>query len=494
MAHRLKPIFDLALLFASRVGGVLATLFFVPQYNSLAGPVVFGAISIIISLQAFFLMSDFGLATVVGRDTAIARGNPNALRSALSLRKDAEAFLLITSIAISLVSVLFCVVTADWLSSSVLGALNVGLVAILIASLVTINLFQLSYNALGGFRASAIASLLGALFRGSVTVLALRVSPTFEIFLIAQAISAIIQCLFMRASLDKYYEGHSHSWSFRWDSIINLCRRCLPLMIYTMFGAAALNFDKVIVGWFFSLDTAGQYFLATTYALVPIAILSGPLNSYFSPLLTNALHAGDFQSVKLISASFQCVVICAVVGPSLALALDGEYWIPLWLGQGANITLIVDVVPILLVGSALSATGYYFSTYLIAVGDNAFMAILSMITSVIVLLAAIYFSVVGRIDGMAWSYVGFYFVSLIVMMSRVGLKIGGADSILILFKSYCLPLAVCFGGYFVGALLYGNAEAKSISLVVPMFFSVCSGLFYFIILRAWLRRNLTDLN
>ncbi len=472
---KVAALADFLSLFAGRVGGILVTLFFIPQYNRLLGADVFGAIAVVLSLQSFFLMSDLGLATLISRDAAVARNDPVALSAVAWMRRRAEAVLTLLAIGLSALAILppLAGLPVPW---SIGSGVNAAMIALLIMTLVATNIVQLSLNALGMYRAGAGISVAGALARGIATILVLRAAPSLLAFLQAQLVMAALHFAAARWVLERRcapsMEGERLLDRL---AMAQLLRRCLPLMLYTLGGAAAVNLDKSIISAFISLEVAGAYFLATTYALVPVGILSGPINSYFAPRVAHARHAGDAASEYRLALTFQLVLMCTVVGPSLSLAFQMSDWLMLWLHDAGQVTRIMAVAPILLAGGALSATGYYPTTYLIAAEDNSYLARLSMIAAAGVLVAAPLFA--SRLDlaGVAWSYLAFYAVGFAGLWLRFGSKIGWRALGEFLAITYLVPAIVIALSYLpLYAFVHTTAVSAPVMLLVPV--AVASGL------------------
>lgn len=472
----IAALVDFLSLFAGRIGGILVTLFFIPQYNRLLGPEVFGAIALVLSLQAFFLVSDLGLATLISRDTAVARDDPKALGAVVWMRRRAEAILALFAVCIACLAVLLPLagVKVPW---SVGSGVNIAMVAALIVILVANNIVLLSLNALGLYRAGAAISVTGALARAIATVLVLRAAPSMSAFLQAQLAMAVVHFAIGRWLLERRCAPSRHDGEvlLNWQAIAQMLQRCMPLVLYTLGGAAAVNLDKSIISAFISLKVAGAYFLASTYALVPVGLLSGPINSYFAPRVAHARNAGDGAREYRLALTFQLILMCSVVGPSLSLAFQMSDWLMLWLNDAAQVTRIMAVAPILLAGGALSATGYYPTTYLIAAEDNGFLARLSMATALGVLVIASVFAARLDLVGVAWSYFAFYAAGFLGLWLRFGSKVGWHALARFLAITYLVPTVVTALAYFaLCAAVTMVAVPAPIALLAPV--GIASGL------------------
>lgn len=488
---RVAALIDILALFGGRIGGIIVTLLFIPRYNSMLGGATFGAVSVILSLQAFFLVSDLGLATLISRDTAIARDDPDALTLAVWTRRRAEAILAAIALAIAAVALTWplfgLITTGDARGSwSLADGANVTMMALLIMALVATNIVQLSLNALGSYQAGAITAVAGAVFRGGATIAVLAAYPTLVAFLQVQLAAAALHLLLARWYLERRCGPvNRREPLFQRAAMLDLLRRCIPLTVYTLASAAAVNLDKSIVSAFISLEVAGSYFLATTYALVPVAVLSGPINSYFAPRIAHARHVDDRAGERQVATIFQLVLMCAVVGPSLSLGIQMEDWLGLWLGDRSSTARIMEVAPILLAGGALSATGYYPTTYLIAAGDNAYLARLSLACGVAVLAAAMFFAARGDLVGCAWSYFAFYAAGFAGLWMRLGILTGWKELASFLGRAYALPAGAITASYLLARALT-RGRSTELELMTPI---IAAGACSLLILVAAFRRK-----
>jgi O-antigen/teichoic acid export membrane protein len=476
---RIVALLDVLALFAGRIGGVLVTLLFIPRYHALLGGQTFGAVSIVLSLQAFFLVSDLGLATLISRDTAIARDHSEGLTRAVWMRRRAEALLGLIALVVAifatgwpLLSMTFFTELPSW---SFEGGCNVAMIAMLIMALVAINIVQLSLNALGDYQISAASAVVGAIIRAVVTVAVLMAYPTLTGFLVAQLVLALLHLFAVRLYLE--HRCAPLDWQeklFELEAMRELLRRCIPLTVYTLASAAAVNLDKTIVSAFISLEAAGIYFLATMYALVPVAVLSGPINSYFAPRVAHARHVGDAVAENRMAVTFQLVLMCAVIGPSLSLGFQMMDWLQLWLDDRSQFAQIVAVAPILLAGGALSATGYYPTTRLIAGGDNNYLARLSFTCGIGVLILATFFASRADLIGLAWSYFAFYAAGFAGLWLRLATFTGWRWLWMFLLKSYVVP-AVVIGATYLSIYALTRNFSQEASLLLPIIAAgICS--------------------
>lgn len=455
------PTLDVAAVFASRMGGIVVSLIFIPIYTRLLSPAQFGVIALLLSLQAFFLVSDLGLATVLARDTAIARGDPAALAAATYDRRRGE--LVMAGFVLLVAAAALAGVELRGEAGVLEDVGRVVAATALIALLVLLNVSQLCLNALGHYRFTGALTTIGTIVRAAVSAIVIaRVSASVDAFLWSQLVVAALHYAVARAALDRRSGAVPHRLAPLLDgpALLQLLVRCKPVMIYTLAAAAALNLDKSILAAFLPIQLTGLYFLAATYAMVPIGLLSGPLNQYFSPRVAHAEANGDQAARWQLATTFQLLLMPAVILPAVILIRQAPLLIPLWLHAAPGVPQVTALATILLGGTAIGATGYYPTTFLIAVADNGFLARLSAVSAVIVLAVATAWAAAGSLEGVAASYAVFHALGCIAQWWRLRQHWRSAAFRTFVLVCYFLPagalLLACFIGWALAAIILTN--------------------------------------
>lgn len=415
----LSRAFDLAALFSSRIGAIIANLIAIPVYVILLSPSEFGRVALILSAQNFFLFFDFGLGAAIGREVAAAHGTGDAIRlaSIRRYRRRVEFRLWALAAVISLLAL--TVRSSQELGQ---GMLLVSATAPLLAILIAQNIVQLSLNAMGRFASAAGMNLGSVLLRTGLAV-AIVAGPRPDAlgFAAAHLAGGIVMFLLGRATLATAENRFTGTGGRFTDDhpVGRMSRASLLLMIYTLGGAAALNLDKPLVSAFFSLADAGRYFLATTYALVPVGLLSGPLYQFYQPQLASAWAAADRHQIERLAAEFQLLTVLAVALPATLLFVDADFWLSLWLRNAADIDQVASLARPVLAGAAVGATGYLPTAVLIAAGDNKFLACASAGLAVAVLLAALLAAISKSLMSVVVAYGIFHAAGCCVLWFRM---------------------------------------------------------------------------
>lgn len=384
MADNKRRLIDLGLLYVSKSGAILVGLLILPFFNSQLGPDLFGLVALILSLQAFLLFVDFGMATMVGRDLAVAETTPlqryttwRAAESVISL-----LYLALASIALM----------ASWLWGGKLTSLEILSCGLLFWALTLQNIGQSALLARHQFAVVAVLQITGVLTRHGLTALMLLwTAPTLTSFIVTQSVVAAVQMLLTRWRCISELKPTTSELvlldiSTRAKAMLLAGR---PLMVFGLAGAAVMQLDKVIVSGLMSPRELGPYFLATTFCITPISILAAPVSQFFQPRIVKAFSRADPVVMQSTINKYIGSLALFTLFPAGLLWLLREPLIGLWLQNSDHTALVVEYSTVLLPGVAIGALGYIPYSFLVAKQDYGFQARLSVVLTVITLMATL---------------------------------------------------------------------------------------------------------
>ena len=406
---------NLAMLFASKAGGALVVLFFMPLYYKLLGAEQFGMVSVILSLQALLVMLDFGMSTMVGRDVALFGGGSS---NAQTIWRNAEMVLTILYTGIFV----FALAWGAIRSPIGLSVLSIVTVVILFWTLVLQNVGQTVLLAAKSFMVASTIQLFGALLKAVATVIALRyLAGTLLVFIAAQLLTTIAQLLLTRWACNRVLIGHSpESFQIKNDiaGCIELLKRGKALFVFGLAGAAVMQLDKPIIAAFVSAKAVSTYFLAVTFCMAPIAVLAGPVAQYFQPHFISLVSQANPKESQRVLLKFVYVLVLVTILPSMALWFYRELWLVLWLGNSPSVSQVISYVAVLLPGVAIGALGYIPFTILTAQQDYHFQARLSATMTMITLTLVGYFAYQQNVYAICYVYASYHSVSTIASWAR----------------------------------------------------------------------------
>jgi O-antigen/teichoic acid export membrane protein len=408
-------LINLAMLFASKAGGALVVMFFMPLFFRLLGVEQFGVVAVILSLQAFLMMLDLGMSTMVGRDVAVY--GSESIQSATTWR-NAETILTVFYIGIAVVAALWVAV------GSIAGLSMLTVIAIvgLFWALVLQNLGLSVLLSAKSFKAASAIQLVGALFRASLTVIAMKqFGATFSIFITAQLITSLLQLWVTRWACLYSLTPCLHELKkveYELSGCVELLKRGKSLLLFGLAGAAVMQLDKPIIAAFFSANEVSTYFLAMTFCMTPIAVLAGPVFQYFQPhFISLAAQANQNDAQQLLSKFVYVLVLITVIS-SAVLWVYRDFWIALWLHNNSHISVVVSYVTILLPGVVIGAMGYIPYSLLTSQQDYHFQSMLSALMTVLTLALVIYFSNQKNVYAICLVYSTYHIVSTLLSWTR----------------------------------------------------------------------------
>lgn len=390
-----RRLIDLSLLFASKSGAIIVGLLILPLFNRMLGPNLFGVVALIFSLQAFLLMLDFGMSTMVGRDLAVTDATP-AQRYATW--RAAEWAITFAYALLTLPAVLAAQLWGGPLDAG--GALAC---MALFWSLTVQNIGQSALLARQRFAQAALIQMTGVLARNGLTAMALAwISPSLTCFAITQAAVAAAQMVVTRwrciavlrpEKRSRGKEGIKGEFAFA----LTLLRRGRPLVLFGLAGAAVMQLDKVIVSSLISYRDLAPYFLAATFCLTPLSVLAGPVAQFFQPRLLRAISAAEpTQTNSTLVQFIRSITACALL-PTAAIWLLREPLIALWLPHSPDAALVVRYSTVLLPGVAIGAMGYVPFIMLVAHQDYRFQARFSLLLTIVTLTAVLVAALQGSV-------------------------------------------------------------------------------------------------
>jgi len=402
---------DLLFLFVSKAGGVLVVLFFMPLFYRLLGVEQFGVVAVILSLQAFLVMLDLGMSTLVGRDiAAFGRSSEDSTK----VWHNAE-------IVLSIFYLVILVVAAAWgglESPAGLSGYATAAVAILFWLMILQNIGQVVLLATKSYKAASMIQLVGVLFRSIVTMLALQyIAATLEVFILSQLVAMFFQMLVTRRVCARGLATLVHA-KFDIVGCKKLLKRGKPLVVFGLAGAAAMQLDKPIIASLISSTEVATYFLAVTFCMTPVAILAGPISQYFQPNLISLASQGDQRDIKELLSYFVVTMMLVTMLPSLVLWIYSKFWIGLWLHDAPGVNQVISYVSILLPGAFIGALGFLPYAILTVQQDYRFQAMISLVMTIFVLLLVIYFANHHNVLAICWVYSLYHVASTAALWAR----------------------------------------------------------------------------
>lgn len=409
-------LLDLTALFGTKVGGILVGLIVLPLYHRMLTPTAFGVVAVVISLQAFFSVFDLGTSTLLGRDVAAHYGDVQRRPGLLKTWRDTELLLAVFYAAGLLSTCIY------WFISSP-HYLGIGILigSVLLLWLLAIqNLSQILLVSARHYKTASLFQFLGVTIRAVVTLFLLYVfGAKLEVFIVSQITTALAHVILIRFFGNRCLGVSGFLLTFARPVFLNafqLLGRSKSLVLFGAAGAAAMQLDKPIISLQLSVAVLGPYFLASTYALTPVAVLAGPIAQFFQPKIF-ALQDRSNDEISSEIRRFSGTLLVALFAPVATLWLFCPEWMAIWL-HSTSINETAALARILLIAGTVGALGYIPNVLLVGRQDFWFLARFSTLLTILLLPSLALGATFGSISTIAWIYVGYHSSSTAVLWLR----------------------------------------------------------------------------
>jgi len=395
-------LYRLAILMLGKVGAIVVGVLFLPLYLRAVGPGAFAAIATILALQAFALLVDFGLATMVARSVAARTAPQQGLRSTVV---QAERALMIGYGLIGLIGLLalpalrfvpqfgphWTVALATWVFCLASAWQNILHTALMAAE---------------RFLVASTLHLVALLVRAALTLYALHhIDASVEAFVATQATVTALQAIVTRHVLLRRAPRAALP---AWTDSLRLLRAGSSLLLSALAGASVMQLDKPLAKLGLSGAQASAYFLAGTLASLPITLLAAPLVQLFQPRLTMALAQQQVAPAVRQARQFTLLLLGVVAAPTL-LAWGSTGWlIEIWLKGNALTPQVAAIAKSLLPAFLLGGLSYLPVMLLLARGDYRWPAAMNAALAIFTLAALALAAMVGSVRGFALAYLAYF--------------------------------------------------------------------------------------
>lgn len=395
-------IFDLVFLYLGRTIGLLVGFIALPLYREYLGEHDFGLVIIYLTCSAIAVMLDLGLATFINREVASSQNQRENYSKLISC----EVIFLFSFV----IAILGLLLISQYVES------DIGNTAIFLASfsilMNVINNFY-SYLWLGCREYKLAGSIQGsaAMLKASFAILTLsQISSTLEAFFISQVLSVLIVNAYSRIKITNRL-GELGDF---WDNIdltfcLRILRKTLPILLFSISGAAVLQLDKIIVSNFSGIEFVSNYYLAMTLSMLPITVFAAPIAQFFQPKVVLYIN-DEIRFGKTVKHYIISITIISFL-TTWVLYLFREPLITAWLGASDNALVVIDYVAIMLPGIFLGSLGFVPSSILIAKEKYKLQAKVSIFLTLATLSFVLYFASMKSVAMVCMTYAAYHALS-----------------------------------------------------------------------------------
>ena len=182
----LQAIYSLILLYFGKVAGLVINLVFIPIYSRELGTQQFGAVAIILSMQALMITLDLGMATLISRELS---DTTKSKAQRVRVLQNAETLIAIFFFAIMIAAICSTIVIDAALNNTKIILLSIVLIFLLVIQ----NFHYIALIASGEYARATLIQSIGNIARGAITVASLSIhEATVEVYVTAQLLVATI--------------------------------------------------------------------------------------------------------------------------------------------------------------------------------------------------------------------------------------------------------------------------------------------------------------
>lgn len=389
----------LAILMLGKVGAIVVGVLFLPLYLRAVGPGAFAAIATILALQAFALLVDFGLATMVARSVAARTAAPQGLRNT-AIQAERALVIGYGLIGVLALPALYLVpqLGAHWTTALATWAFC-------LASAWQ-NILQTALLAAERFLVASTLHPAALLVRAALTLYVVHhVDASAEAFVATQAVVTALQAVVTRGVLLRRVARAALP---AWADSLRLLRAGASLLLSALAGASVMQLDKPLAKLGLSGAEASAYFLAGTLASLPITLLAAPLVQLFQPRLTMALAQQQAAPAVRQARQFTLLLLLVVAAPTLLVWGSAAWLIEIWLKGNALTPQVAAIARALLPAFLLGGLSYLPVMLLLAQGDYRWPAAMNAVLAIFVLAALALASRAGSLRGFVLAYLAYF--------------------------------------------------------------------------------------
>lgn len=453
-----RSFIDLGMLYVGKIGALAVGFFLMPAYSSILGPEQFSTVAFILSLVNAAVTLDFGMSTIIGRDSADN-----------SIREDQNYRQLLASLALVILfySFLFIIIIFyDFIASSVNNNVYVQFYSLILILSSLIQNISISYlNGIKEFRISGSVLFFSVVLRGIASLLVIKLYKNdVSAFMLTQAVISFVFAIFYimlpsfltkKTIVNRKIGDLFLRPPLYLSYILPLARKGLPLLFMGISATLVMQLDKIVLAHFASGKTLSAYYLAFTFNTIPILAVAGPIKQYFQPhIVSNLSYENGIYRRHNINF-FWCLILFVAVPSAFGYPFLKEI-IHLWLGNNVLIEQVVSFSLVLLPAFALGAISYYPTVLLVIAEDYRFQSAFAIVTSVIFAIVLFIVSATGSIYIIPWLFL-IYFMAVIVFCSLRSFRLNKVKTCITDVIKYCplalLVIATAFGLGYVSSFL-----------------------------------------
>lgn len=385
---------------ANYLGGIwnaLMGLAFVPLYIHYLGVESYGLIGVFVSMQAWLVLLDMGLAPALGREMARFGANVDSAERMRDLLRSVETIYFALAVVIALGGIF----GAPWLAKNWLRVEHLPLTAVeetlaIVGGVITLRWLAILYrSAMTGLERFVWLSSFSAMFStlrglGVVAVIA-WVSPTIRAFFIYQAVIAAVEVAVLATQVWRVMPTAARGARFSLGALKGIRHFASGMMVIALLTLLLTQVDKVLLSRLLTLSEFGYYMLASSVAAA-LYLIVAPISTTALPRLTQLATMGDVSVLAASYHRFSQLLALLLVPVALTLSLFSHHILLLWTRDQATASETAPILSVLVIGTLLNGLMHLPYHLQLAHGWTRLTIVMNAL-SVMLLAPAIYWGV-----------------------------------------------------------------------------------------------------
>lgn len=473
--------------YLSKIWALVSIYIFIPIYISLLGVESYGLIAFQTAVFSFIFIADAGFSSAFSRECA-------RINSKMKLKK--LMFILEKAIALLLGLVLSLLyLNAEWLSinwlsydSSIELSTVTQCIKIMCLGMLPQILMSLYFGGLMGLERQVKANILHigySFVRSGLVIVPLFFYQDIELYFYWYFATSMIFCLIFRFSLIQELKNEEPEKKLGF--VVGI-KEVLPfasgMLFLSLLSATNNQVDKLFVSAKFTLSEFSIYNLASVLGQTPF-LITLPIAIAILPRLTKLISNGEltenstlYTQTSILVNSLGCIVF-----------LNGYLYLPqlleLWLGSTYSTGIMIQLVPILLLGSLFLSFQLMPFQLSLANGHNKTSVKLGLINLVIYIPTMIICEAQWGMIGVTIPWFVINFINFVVLSYVLNKRYYDQGYLKWLGKCCFLPATIVFLITFIGYFIqkHLNIESLVLKLILATVFAFISSIVILFLLR-----------
>lgn len=356
--------------YLGKIWNMLSVFLFVPLYIHYLGIENYAIIGFYALILGVISFADAGMSSAVTREFAL---DETASYKLNILRKIEISYWIIITIIFLIITLSSGMIAKKWLATENISFNDLRNYTILIGVGACIQLISsLYFGALFGLGEQVLANIYQVLWTTFkslfVILLFIFIKKSLYVFLLWQIICNLIYILILRTiAVKKLKKQIGAKQYFKEEFPTRIIKYIGGMVIVALISSINSQADKIVVSYFFKLETFGYYTIVSILSQIPV-LITIPMASFIFPLLSK-LSVQNNKMFDIVFEKFVYLLYLIVIPAAILLCYYPLEILLLWTGSAIDSSSLPDLtvlIRVLTIGSTFLAMQFPFYYALLA--------------------------------------------------------------------------------------------------------------------------------